>query len=476
MWFNSFSFWLFLVVVLLVYHRVGHRLQNRWLLLASYFFYGCFDWRFLGLILFCTALNYHAGLRIAAASDERRRKFWIRWSLVASVFVLCVFKYLGFFVHEASRLLQAMHLTTHPWSLEIMLPAGISFFTFHALSYTIDVYRRDTPVCRSFTDFALFISFFPQLVAGPINRSTLLLPQVAKPRPKLDEVRFREGLYLILSGLFLKVVVADNMAWLADHVFGVPAPSLQAPEVLLGTYAFAFQIYGDFAGYSSIAIGVSKWMGFDLIENFRRPYFAANPREFWQRWHISLSTWLRDYLYIPLGGNRNGEWATWRNLLLTMVLGGLWHGAAWTFVVWGAFHGLWLCLHRALTRKEGGTEKDGSVGFARLHHIAAIFVTFHLVCLGWVFFRAESLGSALDLLSSLANPWQVSDFLKTGASLMLFFLGPWLVFEFWMERRNDSERLLKVHWGIRAMVYLYIVLMLLFFAAPKPVEFIYFQF
>jgi len=476
MWFNSFNFWLFLVVVLMVYRRLGHRLQNRWLLLASYFFYGCFDWRFLGLILFCTALNYHAGLRIAAASDERRRKFWIGWSLVASLLVLCVFKYLGFFAHEASRLLQAMHLTAHAWTLEIMLPAGISFFTFHALSYTIDVYRRDTPVCRSFTDFALFISFFPQLVAGPINRSTQLLPQVAKPRPNLDEARFREGLFLVMTGLFLKVVIADNMAGFANFVFGAKPGELNGAEVLLGIYAFAFQIYGDFAGYSAIAIGVSKWMGFDLMENFRRPYFAANPREFWARWHISLSTWLRDYLYIPLGGNRGGEGRTRRNLLLTMVLGGLWHGAAWTFVIWGAFHGAWLAVHRTCLAHFPARSGRASFWWDGGVKLLGIAATFHLVCLGWVFFRADSLGKALELLAALGRRWEVTDFLLAGFSLMGFFLGPWMVLEFWTEKKDNSLALLKAPWPVRASIYLYILLMLLFFAAPEPVEFLYFQF
>jgi alginate O-acetyltransferase complex protein AlgI len=474
MWFNSFDFWIFLAVVLLGYHRIGHRLQNCFLLVASYFFYGCFDWRFLGLILFCTVLNYHAGLRIAAASDERRRRFWIGWSLVASLLVLCVFKYLGFFVHEASRMLLAMHLTAHPWTLEILLPAGISFFTFHALSYTIDVYRRDTPVCRSFMDFALFISFFPQLVAGPINRSTQLLPQVEKRRPKLDGVLFRDGLYLVMTGLFLKVVIADNMAWLANFVFSSDLGDLNGPEVLIGIYAFAFQIYGDFAGYSAIAIGVSKWLGFELMENFRRPYFAANPREFWQRWHISLSTWLRDYLYIPLGGNRGGEWKMSRNLILTMLLGGLWHGAAWTFVVWGGIHGFWLVLHRKwVGRFRGGAERGPSTG---LRKIVGIVATFHLVCLAWVFFRADSTEQAVGLIAALGSGWHLSDFVLTGAGLMAFFLGPWLAFEAWQELRKDSNVLLNAPWPARAAFYLYVILMLLFFAAPVSVEFIYFQF
>jgi alginate O-acetyltransferase complex protein AlgI len=476
MWFNSFSFWIFLGVVLFGYHLLRHRLQNRFLLIASYFFYGCWDWRFLFLIFFTTAFEFVSAGRIAVVGNAKAGRGWLAASLVVELGVLALFKYFGFFLTELNRLLEAAGLAHWEPGLRLILPAGISFYTFQALSYTIDVYRGRTTAARDFLDFALFISFFPQLVAGPIERSHHLLPQVENPRPRGNEMLFREGLFLVISGLFLKVVIADNMAWISDFVFSSNPGDLNGAEVLLGIYAFAFQIYGDFAGYSAIAIGVSKWMGFDLMENFRRPYFAVNPREFWQRWHISLSTWLRDYLYIPLGGNRHGEWSTRRNLLLTMILGGLWHGAAWTFVVWGAFHGLWLCLHRAFSGKENGAGPGRGGKFDRIYRIVAILTTFHLVCLGWVFFRAESFGRALDLIAELATPWKTSDFLSTGAVLMLFFLGPWLAFEYWTERQNDSARLLKVDWGIRAAVYLYAVLMLLFFAAPKPVEFIYFQF
>lgn len=477
MWFNSFSFWLFLAVVLLVYHRLGHRLQNRFLLLASYVFYGSWDWRFLFLILFTTGFDYVAAGRIAASSDAGVRKRWATASVGVGLGVLGLFKYFGFFLAELNRFLVTMGLEHWEPGFRLILPVGISFYTFQSLSYTIDVYRGHTKPCRHFLDFALYISFFPQLVAGPIERSHHLLPQVENPRPRVSEERFREGLYLVMTGLFLKVVIADNMAWLANHVFGSETGELNGAEVLLGIYAFAFQIYGDFAGYSAIAIGVSKWMGFDLMENFRRPYFAANPREFWQRWHISLSSWLRDYLYIPLGGNRGGEGKTRRNLFLTMLLGGLWHGAAWTFVIWGAIHGGWLILHRAWVGRFPGSSVERAPGLRRFAtRCIAVAVTFHLVCLAWVFFRADDLGHALGLLGALRSDWHVTDFLLTGSCLMAFFLGPWLAFEAWMEKHRDSAKLTRVAWVIRAFAYLYILLMLLFFAAPSPVEFIYFQF
>lgn len=469
MWFNSFGFWLFFIVVVVGYSFMTHRWQNRWLLLASYFFYGCFDWRFLSLILFCTVLNYHAALKIAQAADPLRRKFWICWSIVISLTVLGIFKYLGFFMHEMSQLLLSMGYLEAPWIIHIMLPAGISFFTFHALSYTIDVYRHDTPVCRSFIDFALFISFFPQLVAGPINRSTQLLPQVANERPKCEAARFQRGFYLVITGLFMKVVIADNMAWLANYIFRVPPESLSGSEVFLGIYAFAFQIYGDFAGYSAIACGTAAWLGFDLITNFRRPYFATDPRDFWARWHISLSTWLRDYLYIPLGGNRGTSWQTNRNLLTTMLLGGLWHGAAWTFVIWGALHGLWLAIHRMLAGRRPA---------AGLSWVKALkwFGTFHLVCLTWLLFRADSFHHAMGMLAALKGEWVWSSFAQTSAALLLFFVAPWLLFEAWLERKKQDEALLTVAWPWRAVGYSLMLLMLLFFPPPAPSEFIYFQF
>ncbi len=472
MWFNSFGFWLFFVLMITVYARLQHRGQNLWLLAGSYFFYGCFDWRFLSLILFCTLLNFWTGLRIADATEGRERRRWLALSLVLSLLLLGVFKYLGFFTHEAARVLSWMGIDGSPWIIELALPAGISFFTFHALSYTIDIYRKHTQVCRSFVDYALFISFFPQLVAGPIGRSTQLLPQMENPRPKCDAVRFREGLYLVLSGLFLKVVIADNMAWLASHIFSALPETLGGLEVLLGIYAFAFQIYGDFAGYSAIACGTALWMGFELMTNFRRPYFATDPRDFWQRWHISLSTWLRDYLYIPLGGNRGGAWATNRNLWVTMVLGGLWHGAAWTFVIWGAIHGLWLVCHRLLVGDQKRREGRSSSAVSFLKWI----VTFHLVCLTWLAFRADSLDQALALLGRLGTGWTLTDFAQTSLSLMIFFVGPWMLFEAWLEHRRDDVAVTKIAWPLRAVFYAYLVLMLLFFPPPVPAEFIYFRF
>ncbi len=472
MWFNSFAFWIFLAAVAAGCRVLGHRGQNRLLLAASYFFYACWDWRFLGLIFLTTLVDFTAAGRIAALPDGAPgRRRWVAFSLTVNLGILGLFKYYGFFVAELARLLSMLGLPELSPALKLVLPVGISFYTFQALSYTLDVYRGRTDPARRFLDFALYIAFFPQLVAGPIERSHHLLPQVVRPRPRCDAERFREGLFLVLSGLFLKVVLADNMAWLATVPFGEPPALLTAPEVLLGVYAFAFQIYGDFAGYSAIAIGVAKWLGFDLMENFRRPYFALDPRDFWRRWHISLSTWLRDYLYISLGGSRGGPGRTARNLMLTMLLGGLWHGAAWTFVIWGGLHGLWLVLHRAWDAVGAARTAPGAIGRA-----IRLLATFHLVCLGWLFFRAESLPQATGMLATLGGPWGWSDFASTCAGSILFFAGPWLLLDAWLERRGDSLALTRLAWPWRLAVYGYVVLMLVFFPAPVAVEFIYFQF
>ena len=472
MWFNSFAFWIFFLFVAVGYRllRGRHCGRNVLLLLSSWFFYACWDWRFLSLILVTTVVDFLVAQRIHQSEDPGKRRRWLGLSIAVDLGILGFFKYFNFFVEELGMLFSAVGWGEWRTGLEIVLPVGISFYTFQAMSYTIDVYRRQTRPATRFLDFALYIAFFPQLVAGPIERSSRLLPQVEKPRPRLDEARFRMGFHLVLSGLFLKVVVADNMAWLADYAFSRAPDELVATEVMVGVVAFAFQVYGDFAGYSAIAIGVAKWLGFDLMENFRRPYFALDPRDFWSRWHISLSTWLRDYLYIPLGGNRLGAGRTSMNLMVTMLLGGLWHGAAWTFVIWGGIHGSWLVIHRALAK----SKSVGRGGFVQM--AARMMVTFLVVCLTWLFFRAETLSQAVGMLKALGGPWEVGNYVVTGLSLMAFFLAPWMLFEGWLEREGDSTALLHQPWWKRTLVYLYLVLMVWFFPAPQAAEFIYFQF
>ncbi|MDP6636410.1 MAG: MBOAT family O-acyltransferase [Phycisphaerae bacterium] len=469
--FNSYTFWAFFAVVMLLYRCLPHQWQNRMLLAASYVFYGWWNWRFLSLILIVTILNYCTALGVVSTDDKRRRKLLVGLSVAVNLGMLGVFKYFSFFAAELVNLLGAIGLSVSLPSLQIVLPVGISFYTFQAMSYTIDVYRRHTQPTRNLRDFALYVAFFPQLVAGPIERSSRLLPQVVNPRHRRYD-DFADGLFLVLIGLFKKIVIADNLALIVNGIFAEDIADLSGPDCLVGVYAFAFQIYGDFSGYSTIARGLAKWMGFDLMTNFRMPYLARTPNDFWRRWHVSLSTWLRDYLYIPLGGNRGGTWRTCRNLMLTMLLGGLWHGAGWTFVTWGLFHGLILVAYRMLTRRRTSDPAGGS----RLKSILSIAVMFHLACLGWLFFRAQSMMQAWSMLTRMFTNFVPSVFTTYCFTSILFYAGPLMLFEFWLDRKDDPMRLTKVHWGYRAAAYSYAAIMIILFRPMMPSEFIYFQF
>jgi alginate O-acetyltransferase complex protein AlgI len=477
--FNSYTFWLFFLAVIGLYSLSRQlRWQNSVLLIASYVFYGFWDWRFLSLLFISTVIDFSVARALERTSEEGRRKALLAVSLTANLGILGVFKYLGFFTESMVELLNALGVQSSLGVLEVLLPVGISFYTFQTMSYTIDVYRRQLPATPNFFDFALFVSFFPQLVAGPIERASKLLPQLLHPRPR-SETAFAEGLYLVLLGLFKKIVIADNMAPIVNAVFSRDVATLSGAEVLVGVYAFAFQIYGDFAGYTDIARGVAKWLGFDLMLNFRMPYFAVSPSDFWRRWHISLSSWLRDYLYVPLGGNRHGPLLTYRNLMLTMILGGLWHGAAWTFVAWGVFHGLILCLYRIGETLWGSRHPAPAVvrsGPLIPGRLLSIVVMFHLTCLGWLFFRAESIGQAGAMLGRLGSDPALTPFALGAAALIVFYVLPLLAFEVWLERKGDLLALLKTRGWVRGLVYGYLLFMLWFFPALGQYEFIYFQF
>ena len=474
MLFNSFIFWGFFLVVLVAYRFSPHTLQNRLLLVASYIFYGYWDWRFLSLILISTVTDYFIAQWLDASSTEKRRKTLVTISIVVNLSMLGFFKYYGFFAREMNELLMTIGFNSYLPLLNVVLPVGISFYTFQTISYTVDVYRRQTKPSRDFLDFALYVSFFPQLVAGPIERSHRLLPQVQMRRVVTAD-NVREGIYHILFGLFKKVVVADNMAVIANTVFSKPVSELTAAEVLVGTYAFAFQIYGDFSGYSSIAQGLARLLGFELMWNFRMPYFSGSPSEFWQRWHISLSSWLRDYLYIPLGGNRHGTWMTARNLSLTMLLGGLWHGANWTFIAWGALHGLMLVLYRVFPFL--GSEADAGRPHEWIWRLIKVTLLFHLVCVTWIFFRAESIGQALGMLGTLLRPWNLGDpFIAYAIGMLAFFVLPFTLYELWLEGKRDQLALMTRPAVVQAFVLTYFALMLLVFPPVEPQVFIYFQF
>ena len=471
MLFNSLEFALFFIVVFGVYCCVGHRAQNRWLLVASYVFYGAWDWRFLGLIAVSTIVDYGVGIWLST-SEGRRRRTLLTLSIATNLGILCAFKYAGFFAEGLVDLLSPFGISPRPLTLQVVLPVGISFYTFQTLSYTIDIYRRRIGPTRNLLDFALFVAFFPQLVAGPIERARRLLPQITQPR-RIDLLGLREGIWLVLWGLFKKVVIADNFAALVDAVYA-PEANPEAAELLLATYAFAIQIYCDFSGYSDIARGIGRILGFDLMLNFRLPYFAKNPADFWNRWHISLSTWLRDYLYIPLGGNREGRARTYQNLMITMLLGGLWHGAAWNFVVWGAYHGALLVAHRAgrsLLTDLAPVTASGQ----RLWRAGTTILTLHLVCLGWVFFRAESLSQAVSLIGQLFGPWRLG--VAAEWLLPMFVLaGPLVLMQLAQFMSGDLDVARRYPVPLRAAIYVGLVFGIVVLGEDFGQPFIYFQF
>jgi alginate O-acetyltransferase complex protein AlgI len=397
--FNSISFLLFIAIVLLIYPRLALRKQNLFLLIASYLFYGFWDWRFNFLILSSTTVDYFVGKKIFAARDHQQKR---RFLLVSIIFNLCIlgfFKYFNFFVDSLAVLLGTMGFEPHLPVLRIILPLGISFYTFRTISYTIDIYRNKITPTNNFIDYALFVSFFPQLLAGPIERASNLLPQFENSR-KLSSRKFIDGFSLIILGYFKKVAIADTLAPLVEKYFSSPA-SFSSGELLSGMYAFTFQIYGDFSGYTDIARGVALMLGFKTMENFNTPYFSRNVTEFWRRWHISLSTWLRDYLYISLGGNRVGKTRTYINLMITMFLGGLWHGAAWTFVVWGTAHGAYLCIHKFLFGKSQNHLSWPRTVPGWIFDTIKIFLTFHLVAFTWIAFKAQDFQTLLIYIKGI---------------------------------------------------------------------------
>ncbi len=472
MLFNSLDFLFFFALLVPAYYALGRfsfRAQNILLLFGSYYFYAYWDVRFLSLIVLSTVVDYVVGLRMHASDDDLTRKRLLLVSVCLNLGLLGVFKYLGFFVDSFVDMATAIGFEAHRPTLGILLPVGISFYTFQTMSYTIDIYRRRLEPTRDFANFALFVAFFPQLVAGPIERARALLPQLEKPRT-YSAHQLQEGLHLVVWGMFKKVFVADQVAKIVNPVFSgeVAASGIDLYIVLI---AFAMQIYGDFSGYTDIARGVAKVLGIDLMLNFNLPYVAKNPSEFWERWHISLSSWLREYLYFSLGGNRRGVFRTYRNLLLTMLLGGLWHGAAWNFVIWGAFHGgilmIWHRIQQQIGRDHQWTPIQAGV---------AIFTMFQLTLLGWLFFRANSASQIAEFGLLLATDWRLTANTATWASFLLYhcwFLWGVQAFQWrsgkldWIRERNAF---------VQTAFYLYCALGIAQFFGGPAAEFLYFQF
>ena len=473
MLFNTLQFWVFFAVVLGLYYVLPHRWQNRMLLAASYIFYAAWDYRFVSLILISTTVDFYVGKILDQTSDQRRRKAILFWSILFNLGFLGFFKYYGFFAHNLQHLLHVAGFQASIHTLNIVLPVGISFYTFQSMSYTLDIYRREMKPTSSFMDFALTVAFFPHMVAGPIQRAHSLIDQVAQPR-KPTRDNFSEGFYLIIWGLFKKIVVADNMALIANPIFANDG-HFTAGRVFGGALAFAFQIYGDFSGYTDIARGTALLMGFRLMVNFNLPYFATNPQDFWRRWHISLSTWLRDYLYISLGGNRRGEVRTYWNLLITMVFGGLWHGAAWTFVLWGVYHGLLLCAHRAMAGLIPETPFGVSRAGQLLWRWLRIGFMFGLTLYGWLIFRCHSAGQ-LWVMTRAVFSFSIGAGTIATTIKILCYCSLLLMVQLYQFRKNNLNALRESPTLIQTGFDLACFYLILIIGAFDAQSFIYFQF
>lgn len=403
MFFNSFAFAIFLPIVFILYWFVFNKnksTQNALLIIASYYFYSCWDWRFLFLLVFSTFLDYYTGIQIEKAKKESIRKFWFWLSISVNLGFLGVFKYYNFFADSFSDLLNGFGMRTSPLLLNVILPVGISFYTFHGLSYVIDIYLKRIKAEYNFVDYSLFVSYFPLLVAGPIERATHLLPQV-KIKREFNYQKAKEGIFQFIWGLVKKVVIADTCATYANAIFD-NYQSMNSLSLVLGAVYFAFQIYGDFSGYSDMALGMSKLFGIDLLRNFNYPYFSRDIAEFWRRWHISLSSWFRDYLYIPLGGSSGGMAMKIRNTFIIFLVSGFWHGANWTFIAWGFINALYF-LPLLLLKKNRSNIEMVSLNWdlKSVNVFFNIVITFAITCFAWIFFRAKSIGEAFSYIKRM---------------------------------------------------------------------------
>lgn len=471
MLFNSIEFLLFFTVVYSLYLVFSHRWQNRLLIVASCLFYAAWNWKFLGLMFISITTDYLCARNISRSDDPRTRKIFLIICIAVNLSILGFFKYFNFFASSIDGLLRDFHWLSQGvyTPLKIILPLGISFYTFEAISYVVDVYRKAATPSKSYWDYLLFVIYFPHLIAGPIMRAKSFLPQVTQPRTvTLDG--FFEGGFLFFWGVFEKVFVADNLAKITNPVFA-SSGVYEGGQVLLALYAFSFQIFCDFDGYSNMARGLGKCMGFELAVNFRLPYFAADPREFWQRWHITLSTWLRDYLYIPLGGSRQGKGRMYMALIVTMLLGGLWHGAAWTFVLWGLYHGVLLVGHRLVSSEH----KEHPEGLSPLR-VLKVIVFFHLVVLGWLLFRAQSIPQVGAMLKALFVNFDLLNQDAAAWSKLVMFISPLLAVQFLQGKSGDLLIIYRQHWLLKKFIYALMVYLLIGWGVMKSEEFIYFQF
>ncbi|WP_434035423.1 MBOAT family O-acyltransferase [Formosa sp. 4Alg 33] len=483
MLFNSLDFAIFLPIVFILYWFVCNKslkLQNVLIVIASYVFYGWWDWRFLSLIAFSTIVDYAIGVALSKQKHQTKRKILLWTSILINLGFLGFFKYYNFFLDNFIEAFSLFGTKIRANTLNIILPVGISFYTFQTLSYTIDVYKRKLDPTKDLVAFTAFVSFFPQLVAGPIERASNLLPQFYKKRT-FQYAKAVDGMRQILWGLFKKIVIADNCAQYANDIFN-NYDTYSGSTLLLGAVFFTFQIYGDFSGYSDIAIGTSRLFGFNLKQNFATPYFSRDMAEFWRRWHISLSTWFRDYVYIPLGGSRGSKWNQVRNVFIIFIVSGFWHGANWTFIVWGALNAIYVLpmLLSGNNRNNLDIVAQGKY-LPSLKEFLSITLTFGLTVLAWIFFRAENLSHAINYINQIASltlfqfpVFSNDDFVKPIYLLILCFM-----FIEWLGRENKyaiEKFLLNKNRFIRWSFYCFLIYSLGMFMVTNETPFIYFQF
>lgn len=478
MLFNSVHFAIFLPIVLILYWFVTNKnlkFQNILLLGSSYFFYACWDWRFLFLLIFSTLLDYYTGIKMSDAKNQKIKKFWFWLSVSINLGFLGIFKYYNFFVSSFAESISYLGLHINPWTLKVILPVGISFYTFHGLSYVIDIYKGRIKAEKNFVDYSVFVSFFPLLVAGPIERATHLLPQIQKKRD-FDYTKAVDGLRQILWGLFKKVVIADQCAEYANMIFN-NAGHYSGSTLVLGAVFFAFQIYGDFSGYSDIALGTARLFGIELLRNFAFPYFSRDIAEFWRRWHISLSTWFRDYLYIPLGGSKGGIWMKVRNTFIIFLVSGFWHGASWNFIIWGFLNALYIMPSIIFNTNRTNLDIVASGKyFPTFKEIFSMGLTFGLTVFAWIFFRTESLGSAFGYISGIFSP-SLFTIPTLIPKTLLLLLSIFIIIE-WFGR---EQQFAIAKFGIKLPVivrwaFYYALVIAIFLFAGSEQQFIYFQF
>jgi len=481
MLFNSINFAIFLPLVFVLYWFVSPKnlkFQNVLLLISSYFFYACWDWRFLFLLLFSTVLDYYTALQMEQNDAASKRKFWFWLSISINLGFLGVFKYYNFFAESFAVAVANLGFEVHPSTINVILPVGISFYTFHGLSYVIDIYKKRITAEKNFVDYSVFVSFFPLLVAGPIERATHLLPQIKRER-KFNYANAVDGLKQILWGLFKKVVIADNCAHYTNIIFD-SNNDYSGSTLVFGALFFTFQIYGDFSGYSDIALGTARLFGIDLLRNFAFPYFSRDIAEFWRRWHISLSSWFKDYLYIPLGGSKGGMWMKIRNTFIIFLVSGFWHGANWTFLIWGFLNALYIMPSIIFNSNRNHLDSVAAGKFfPTIKELLAMTLTFTLTTFAWIFFRAENVTHAYQYITKIftAKLFIIEDF-KDDSKLfpIVTFILFFIIIE-WLgrEKQYAIAELFSKNRLFRWIFYYGLLLIILLYAGLNQ-QFIYFQF